>query len=118
MSGTGPARPFQRRPGRPPNRTTDPQRAVSELSGLIRYLASQLVERPDAIQIRSRRRGRAVIIRLSVASDQLGKVIGREGRIARAMRTLLSIAAIRHGVHASLTIDDQIEPEQPPATEA
>ncbi len=117
MSGTGPVRPYERRPSRPPGRGGDPQRAVSELSGLIRYLASQLVERPDAIQIRSRRRGRAVIIRLSVAPDQLGKVIGREGRIAKAMRTLLSIAAIRHGVHASLTIDDQIEPEQPRAPE-
>jgi predicted RNA-binding protein YlqC (UPF0109 family) len=82
----------------------------------VRHLASQLVERPDAIQVRSRRRGRAVILRLSVAPDQLGKVIGRDGRIAKALRTLLSIAAIRHGVHASLTIDDQIEPESgPPA---
>lgn len=117
MSGTSPSGRYPRRPARPHRRPVDVERAARELSDLIAYMAGQLVERPDAIQIRSRRRGRTVAIRLSVDADQLGKVIGREGRIARAMRTLLSISAIRHGVHASLTIDDQIEREQPPTTD-
>lgn len=89
----------------------DPELAMQRLATLVRYIAGQLVEDPDAIQIRTRRRGRTVILRLSVPHEQLGKVIGREGRIARAIRTMLSIAAVRQGVHASLTIDDQVEPQ-------
>lgn len=88
---------------------------MQRLATLVRYFAGQLVSNPDAIQIRTRRRGRTVILRLSVPHDQLGKVIGREGRIARAIRTMLSIAAVRQGVHASLTIDDQVD-AQPPAS--
>ncbi len=108
----------QRPRNRPPRRerpVIDPELAMSRLATLVRYIAGQLVDDPDAIQIRTRRRGRTVILRLSVPNDQLGKVIGREGRIARAIRTMLGIAAVRQGVHASLTIDDQVEP-RPPAS--
>lgn len=98
---------------RPPRRdrvVIDPELAMSRLATLVRYIAGQLVADPDAIQVRTRRRGRAIFLRLSVPHDQLGKVIGREGKIARAIRTMLTIAAARQGVHASLTIDDQVEP--------
>jgi predicted RNA-binding protein YlqC (UPF0109 family) len=108
----------QRPPHRPPRRERppiDPDLAMNRLATLVRYIAGQLVDDPDAIQVRARRRGRAVILRLSVPHDQLGKVIGREGKIARAIRTMLGIAAVRQGVHASLTIDDQID-AQPTAT--
>ncbi len=87
---------------------------MQRLATLVRYIAGQLVDNPDAIQVRTRRRGRTIFLRLSVPHEQLGKVIGREGKIARAMRTMLSIAAVRQGVHASLTIDDQVEPKPRP----
>jgi len=104
------------RPNRRERPAIEPELAMSRLATLVRYIAGQLVDDPDAVQIRTRRRGRTVILRLSVPHDQLGKVIGREGRIARAMRTMLSISAARQGVHASLTIDDQVEPQPPPAS--
>jgi len=106
MSGSGGRPPGP--PRRPPHRS-EPERAIPALRDLIDYIVRQLVDGPGAFQIRARRRGRTVVLRLSVEPEQLGKVIGREGKIARAMRTMLSIAAIRYGVHASLTIDDQIE---------
>lgn len=107
----------QRPPQRPPRRDrpiVDPELAMQRLATLVRYIAGQLVDDPDAIQVRTRRRGRTIFLRLSVPHEQLGKVIGREGKIARAMRTMLSIAAVRQGVHASLTIDDQVEPQARP----
>ncbi len=104
------------RPQRRERPIIDPELAMSRLATLVRYIAGQLVDNPDALQVRTRRRGRSIFIRLSVPHDQLGKVIGREGRIARAMRTMLAISAVRQGVHASLTIDDQVEPQPPAAT--
>jgi predicted RNA-binding protein YlqC (UPF0109 family) len=59
---------------------------------LVEFLAQSLVDEPDAVQIRTRNRDQATVIELIVAPDDLGKVIGRQGRTARAMRTLLAAA--------------------------
>lgn len=79
--------------------------ATSDLCDLIQYIASQLVEHPDAINIEADQRGQMVRVHLTVHADDMGRVIGREGRIARAMRTLLMIAASRRGLRSSLDID-------------
>lgn len=81
--------------------TDDP---VAGLSALIEHIASNLVDDPDAVEIQSEQHGTAVLIRLLVPESEMGKVIGREGRIARSMRTLLMIAASRKGLRASLDI--------------
>jgi uncharacterized protein len=78
--------------------------SVTGLCALIEYIAVNLVEDPDAIEIQSEKHGTAVLIRLLVPESEMGKVIGREGRIARSMRTLLMIAASRKGLRASLDI--------------
>jgi predicted RNA-binding protein YlqC (UPF0109 family) len=59
---------------------------------LVEFLAQSLVDEPDAVEIRTRSREQATVIELMVAPDDLGKVIGRQGRTARAMRTLLAAA--------------------------
>jgi predicted RNA-binding protein YlqC (UPF0109 family) len=59
---------------------------------LIEFLAKSLVDEPDEVEIRSRMRDQATVIELMVAPNDLGKVIGRQGRTARAMRTLLNAA--------------------------
>lgn len=77
---------------------------VAGLAALIEHIAINLVDDPDQIEIQSEQHGTAVLIRLLVPDSEMGKVIGREGRIARSMRTLLMIAASRKGLRASLDI--------------
>lgn len=60
---------------------------------LISYVAKALVDDPDAVEVAVVEADKAVIYELSVAPDDLGKVIGKDGRTARAMRTLLSASA-------------------------
>ena len=56
---------------------------------LVEYLARRLVESPDAVRVEEVEEDGALVIRLHVASEDLGRVIGRGGRIARALRTLV-----------------------------
>lgn len=59
---------------------------------LVEFVAKSLVDDADAVKIRTHERDQATIIELEVAPGDLGKVIGRQGRTARAMRTLLTAA--------------------------
>ena len=60
---------------------------------LIYCIAAALVDHPDQIQIKETEQDETIIIELTVAKEDLGKVIGKQGRTARAMRSLLSAAA-------------------------
>jgi uncharacterized protein len=64
-------------------------------SELLAYLAKQLVDEPDAVRVEKVERDGDVVLRLHVAPDDIGKVIGRQGRIARALRTLVRASAGR-----------------------
>ncbi|HJT16635.1 MAG TPA: KH domain-containing protein [Thermoanaerobaculia bacterium] len=59
---------------------------------LVEFVAKSLVDNADAVRIRTHERDQSTIIELEVAPDDLGKVIGRQGRTARAIRTLLAAA--------------------------
>ena len=80
--------------------------AAERLRGLVVYLATHLVDDPAGVEVEARQRGGSVFISLRVPEEELGKVIGRGGRIARAMRTALMIAGSRNNVRASLDIED------------
>jgi uncharacterized protein len=80
--------------------------AADRLRGLVAYLATNLVDDPASVEVEARQRGGSVFISLRVPEEELGKVIGRGGRIARAMRTALMIAGLRSNVRASLDIED------------
>lgn len=80
--------------------------AAERLRGLIVYLATNLVDDPGAVEVEARQRGGSVFVSLRVPEEELGKVIGRGGRIARAMRTALMISGSRSNVRASLDIED------------
>jgi predicted RNA-binding protein YlqC (UPF0109 family) len=56
---------------------------------LLEYLARQLVDEPDAVRVERVERDDAVVLQLHVAPDDVGKVIGRHGRMARALRTVI-----------------------------
>lgn len=75
---------------------------------LIEYIARSLVDDPTQVNVVQIRRGQVVNFRLHVAKEDMGRVIGRNGRVANAMRTLLNVAAAREGRQASL---DVAEPE-------
>jgi predicted RNA-binding protein YlqC (UPF0109 family) len=83
--------------------TTD---VAEQLRGLVVYLAANLIDDPDSVEVEARQRGGSVFISLRVPEEELGKVIGRGGRIARAMRTALMISGSRSNVRASLDIED------------
>ncbi|MFW6074246.1 MAG: KH domain-containing protein, partial [Chloroflexota bacterium] len=70
---------------------------AAELCALVDYIARQLVDYPEDMRIESDQQGQMVRVYLRVHPEDMGRVIGREGRIARAMRTLLMIAASRRG---------------------
>lgn len=68
------------------------------------YLARALVRDPEQVVVEHSAQGRSVQLRLSVAREDLGRVIGRQGRTARAIRTLLSATASRQGQRCVLEI--------------
>ena len=78
--------------------------AGDKLQDLIAYIASSLVDDPDAVEGNVVEEDRAVVLELTVAPDDLGKVIGKEGRTARAMRTLLAATSARLRKRAILDI--------------
>ncbi len=67
-------------------------------------MATQLVDHPDDLEVTDVQEGDTTVFELDVADDDLGKVIGKQGRTARAMRTLLSAAASRTRRRVSLEI--------------
>jgi len=73
---------------------------------LIEFLARSLVDNPDDVRVEEERDEDRIVLRLYVAEGDMGKVIGKQGRIANAMRDLLKVAAARQGTRASLEIGD------------
>jgi hypothetical protein len=74
---------------------------------LVEYIARAIVDNPDEVKVREEEQGDTVIYYLEVAESDMGKVIGKQGRIANAMRALLKVAAARRGVRrASLEIGE------------
>lgn len=74
---------------------------------LIEFLAKSLVDHPDEVMVTEERHGNRVILKLSVAKDDMGRVIGKGGRVANAIRTLLRVAAERENSQVTL---DVVEP--------
>lgn len=66
---------------------------------LLEYLAREIVDDPDAVEVTESSNDRGVLLTLRVAQDDMGKVIGRGGRTARALRTVIKAAALRAGIH-------------------
>ncbi len=71
---------------------------------LVEYIASALVDKTDEVQVKEVVQDDAVVYELTVAKEDLGKVIGKQGRTARSVRALLTAAAARDGKKARLEI--------------
>lgn len=73
---------------------------------LIEYIAKSLVDDPSQVEVNMIEGEKSTILELKVAQDDIGKVIGKHGRIAKAVRTILSASATRTGKRAVLEILD------------
>jgi predicted RNA-binding protein YlqC (UPF0109 family) len=78
------------------------------MKDLIEYIAKSLVEHPDEVHVRQTGGGSRVRLELSVSKDDMGRVIGKGGKVANSIRTLLRVAAEREGKQATL---DVVEPQ-------
>jgi predicted RNA-binding protein YlqC (UPF0109 family) len=72
----------------------------------VTWLVRQLVDAPDAVRVEAEEHGDETVLRVHVAPDDVGKVIGRQGRIVRALRTLVRAAAARQRRRVILEIAD------------
>jgi predicted RNA-binding protein YlqC (UPF0109 family) len=73
---------------------------------LVDYIAKALVENPDEVVTTEEWDGQRFLVHLDVAESDMGKVIGRGGRVAEAMRSLLKVAAAKQDTRAVLDIGD------------
>jgi uncharacterized protein len=86
------------------------------VEGLISYLAKALVDRPELVELRACPMDGGQLLELKVAAEDVGKVIGRDGRTVNAMRTLLAAVAQKNGQKARLEVlDDRRGPTVVPA---
>ncbi len=73
---------------------------------LVEYIVKSLVDSPDDVTVNVVEADKATILELKVATEDIGKVIGKQGRIAKAIRTILSATATKSGKRAVLEILD------------
>lgn len=74
---------------------------------LVQYLAKSIVNEPDAVQVTETQDDNASVLELKVAKEDLGRVIGRQGRTANSLRTILNAAAARVDRKVVLEIVDE-----------
>jgi predicted RNA-binding protein YlqC (UPF0109 family) len=73
---------------------------------LLEFLARSLVDHPEQVRVEEAEAADGVVLRLSVAKEDVGKVIGKQGRIARAIRTVVKASAVKDGKQATVEIVD------------
>jgi predicted RNA-binding protein YlqC (UPF0109 family) len=74
------------------------------MKALTEYIAQSLVENPDEVEVTQSRQGNRVRLQLRVSKDDMGRVIGKSGRVANAIRILLRVAAERDGQQVTLDV--------------
>ena len=80
--------------------------SASPLRAVIEVVVRALVDQPDAVQVTESARRGVNVVELRTAPGDMGKIIGRQGRTAAALRTLLAVTAERYGKRAQLDIKD------------
>ncbi len=78
------------------------------MKSLIEYIARSLVDHPEAVRVQEVGSGSRVRIELTVAREDMGRIIGKSGKVANSIRTLLRVGAEREGKQAAL---DVVEPD-------
>ena len=75
-----------------------------DLKGLVEYVARALVDKPNAVKVDEVQDGNTTVYELEVDEEDVGKVIGRQGRVVRGLRALVKAAATRKGVRVDLDV--------------
>ncbi len=75
-----------------------------DLKGLVEYVAKVLVDKPDAVKVDEVQDGNTTVYELEVDEEDIGKVIGRQGRVVRGLRALVKAAATRKGTRVDLDV--------------
>ncbi len=76
----------------------------ASMKALVEYMAQSIVDQPQEVQVEEIVGARSMVYELRVASADMGRIIGKHGRVANAMRSLLHIASVRNGKRATLEI--------------
>lgn len=79
------------------------------MTELIRYVVEQFAEHPDKVEYKTEERGNSVNVTVYLAEDDMGKVIGRQGKIAKALRALVKAATPRGGKRYNIEIKGKTE---------
>jgi predicted RNA-binding protein YlqC (UPF0109 family) len=79
---------------------------ASPVAAVVLAAAKQLVDAPDKVVVTETEHRGATLVELTVGANDTGKVIGRQGRTAEALRTLVAATAAHHGIRATLEIRD------------
>ena len=75
-----------------------------DLKGLVEYVAKALVDNPDGVKVDEVQDGNTTVYELEVDEEDIGKVIGRQGRVVRGLRALVKAAATRKGTRVDLDV--------------
>ena len=91
--------------------TTDPSTAPGAVSGspmraVVEVVVRALVDKPDSVRVTESERRGTTVLELTTAPGDMGKIIGRQGRTAAALRLLVALTAEKHGARAQLDIRD------------
>jgi predicted RNA-binding protein YlqC (UPF0109 family) len=71
---------------------------------LIEYIAKSIADQPDEVVVTEETDDQGIMLKLQVADEDKGRIIGKQGRVAQAMRTLLRVTAAKQGTRATLEI--------------
>ena len=74
------------------------------MASLVEVIARALVSKPDEVKVTEEIDGKNIVVKLRVADDDIGKIIGKSGRIAKALRTVVKAAAIKQNLRVTVEI--------------
>jgi len=86
--------------------TDDGSTVASPLRAVVETVVRALVDKPDSVRVTETERRGMTVLELTTAPNDMGKIIGRQGRTAAALRTLVALTAEKHGKRAQLDIRD------------
>jgi len=85
---------------------TEPEHAGDPVRAVVEVVARALVDHPDSVRVTGSERRGMTVLSLTTAPGDMGKIIGRQGRTAAALRTLAGLTAEKHGLRVQLDIRD------------
>ncbi|HEY4869620.1 MAG TPA: KH domain-containing protein [Candidatus Dormibacteraeota bacterium] len=80
---------------------------MTDYADLTKFIAERIVSQKEAVEVQTQPRGRSTIVRLQVAEEDMGKVIGKNGRNIEALRAVVRAAGLRHHERVQVELKDQ-----------